>query len=103
MKRTITVILNEYETICNEIVEKFAKKQDYSEWYWIGKQVGGAIDFNQSYTFSFDEIVLDMKTKQRKGFIQQWQDDGLEYNQGQEHPRWINYNSYIMGLRYEKL
>lgn len=103
MKRTITVILNEYETICNEIVEKFAKKQDYSEWYWIGKQVGGAIDFNQSYTFSFDEIVLDMKTKQPKGFIQQWQDDSLEFNQEREHWQWINYNSYIMGLRYDEL
>lgn len=103
MKRTITVLLKEYETLCNEIVEKFAKKQGYYNWYWIGKQVGGAIDFNDSYTFSIDDIVLDMKTKQPKGFIQQWQDDGLEYNQVNERPKWINYNSYIMGLRYEQL
>lgn len=103
MKRTNTVILNEYEAICNEIVEKFAKKQGYSEWYWIGDTIGGVADFNGSYTFTFDEIVLDMKTKQPKGFIQQWQNEGLDFNRENTESKWINYKSYIMGLRYKMI
>ncbi len=96
-------LIENYEMICNKIVEEFAKKQGYSDWYWIGDNIGGCVDFNESYTFSFHDIVMDIKTKQRKGLIQKWQDDGIEFNENRTEPKWISYKSYIMGLRYNMI
>ena len=90
-----------YDLTCNEIVQKFANKQGLVDWYWIGKQIGGCVDFSGSYTFTLDEIVLDIRTNQPKGLIIQWQNEGLDFNRAKAEPKWINYKSYTMGLRYD--
>ena len=92
-------LINKYESICNEIVEAFSKKQDLTFGHWIGDTVGGIVDYEGGYTFSFDDIVLDLKQNCKKDFIKEWYNDCVEF--GGE--TFMNYNSYIMGLRYKDL
>ncbi len=84
-------LIEQYDKICNEIVQKFANKQ----WGWIGNTIGGIADFNESYTYGFDDIVEDLRTNQPKGFIEQWQEEGFDFNHKSEEIKFINYKSYI--------
>ena len=89
-------IKKEYEKSCNKIVELFCEKQDLKFDYWIGDKVGGIADCG-SFDFYLEDIILDLDKDLKKGFIFDWYDDNLDYKQ------YINYNSYIMGLRHENL
>ena len=96
-------IIEQYESICNKIVEEFAKKQGFDDWYWIGNLIGGLVDFNGAYVFSFRNIIYDIQTNQEKGFILKWQDDTLEYQNNIDINKSILYIEYCNGLRYDKL
>ena len=86
-----------YKSICEEYANMFLQKQDFSEYYWIGDQIGGVVDFNEAYSFNFGDIVYDIDTNQPKGLIMEWQDSCLE------HDNLINYTSYCMGLRHKDI
>jgi hypothetical protein len=49
------------------------------------------------------DIILDITTNQPVGFILDWQSDGVDFNLLKDKTEYINYNSYIMGLRYSDL
>ena len=91
--------INLHDIICNLIVKKFAKKQELEFDGWISDEVGGVALFSGSFSFNFSEIMLDIRTKQPKGLIIQWQND-CDNNQKKQY---INYKSYSMGLRYDQL
>jgi hypothetical protein len=96
--------LNEiYEFICSGYIQKFCKKQDFNFDGWIGDEIGGIASFSEQYFFNLSDIILDLNTKQPKGLILNWQNDGVDVHF--KHPSFatINYKSYTMGLRYEQL
>jgi hypothetical protein len=88
-----------YEYICNQIVKRFAKKQELDFDGWVGNEVGGIASFASQYFFSMEDIILDLKTKQKKGFILEWQNDMVEYAMSEPPKQTINYKSYTLGLR----
>lgn len=89
--------------MCNEFATKFANKQGLVFNGWIADDVGGVAVFADQYYFNLSDIILDIIGKQPKGFILQWQDDGVEANINSKFISNINYKSYTMGLRYEQL
>ena len=89
----------QYESICNEIVKKFAKNQDLEFNGWVGNDVGGIAGFATQYFFSIQDMILDLNTKQKKGFILQWQSEMVEYRMSEPPKQTINYKSYTLGLR----
>jgi hypothetical protein len=95
-------LIEKYETICNEIVAVFCEKQDMDFDYWAAGDVG-SIGFFGDYCFSVDEILLDLSTEQEKYFILEYHDANVEFNMGKDDPKFINYKSYISGLRHEQL
>jgi hypothetical protein len=97
----IKKLINKHETICNEIVYKFAKKQKMNFNGWVGDHVGGTAEFASQYYFNINDIVLNLKTKQPKGFILQWQDEYVKFNIGKQSENFkdISYYSFTMGLR----
>lgn len=97
------VLLDNYDTVCNDIVTKFSNKQGLEFDGWVADEVGGIAGFATQYFFNISDIVLDLKNKQPKGFILEWQNDGTDFNLLKEKPEYINYKSYIMGLRYNDL
>lgn len=86
-----------YQSACNEYVDKFCKKQEMENEGWVANQVGGVALCSDFY-FNFDDIVLDVNTKQPKGVIIDWYDDNLK-----NPDKSINYYSYIIGLRVKDI
>ena len=98
MKNTLK---ERFEAICAEYIKLFCKKQEMDfDGGWAGGTVGGIVNISDYY-FNFDDIRLDIDTNQPKGAILNHYDDNLEahYN---EPPEYINYQSYIKGLRVSK-
>jgi hypothetical protein len=96
-----TIKLNElqkqYEFVCNEYVGRFCNKQEMEFEGWVGNTIGEIAYCNDFY-FSFQDIVLDMNSKQPKGAIIDWYYENLDIPE-----KHINYLSYIKGLRVSDL
>lgn len=84
---------NKYEDACNEYLELFCEKQEMTNDGWVADDVGGIAVCSDFY-FNLHDIVLDINTNQPKGDIVDWYYDNIDADSD-----YINYNSYIMGLR----
>lgn len=96
-KRSKTEIaIENYEIACRNLVRFFEARQDLTcdEYdkefyhYWFN---------NESYHFTLDDIIHDLRTKQPKGNIIEW------HNGAHDNIFEINYKSWCMGLRHEQL
>ena len=97
----IEKLKNRYYEICNEIVAEFCKKQEIDFDSWVGDRVG-EIALIGDYYLNFSDILQDLNTNQEKWFIFQWYNDSVDNAIKNKFPIQINYQSYCMGLRYEK-
>jgi hypothetical protein len=102
-KLNLKKLKNQYDNVCNEYVRRFCEKQKIDFDGWIGDEAGGIASFICQYFFNMSDIILDITTNQPAGFILDWQSDGVDYNLLKDKTEYINYNSYIMGLRYSDL
>jgi hypothetical protein len=98
----IEKLKNRYYEICNEIVSEFCKKQEMEFDSWVGDRVG-EIALIGDYYLNFSDILQDLNTNQEKWFIFQWYNDSVDNAIKNKFPIQINYQSYCMGLRYEKI
>jgi hypothetical protein len=89
-----------YDNVCNEYVRRFCEKQEIDFDGWIDDEVGGIASFISQYFFNISDIIFDITTNQPVGLIFDWQSDGVDFNMFKDKTEYINYNSYIMGLRY---
>lgn len=98
MKNTLK---ERYENLCNEYLKRFCEKQemDFDDG-WVGGTVGGIANIGDYY-LSFDDIRLDIDTNQPKGVILSYYDHILEGHH-KEPPEYINYQSYINGIRIKQ-
>lgn len=104
-RKKIKALKANFEAACNDMVQEFCIKQKLEFDGWIAGEVGGVASFINEYYFGLMDIVLDITTKQPKGLILQWQDDGVEwaFNTPSRERQLINYKSYTLGLRYHQL
>lgn len=100
---TIQQLHKQYKDFCQEFITKFCRKQGLDFDGWVGSEVGGIAEFIGQYFFNISDVILDLTTKQPKGLILSWQDDGLDYALNEGGTERINYKSYTMGLRYADL
>ena len=98
-KKIMSKLQKEYIAVVNKYLDMFIKKQGYEFSSWVSDDVGGIACFIEQYFFSFDDIRMDIDRKIKKGLIFEWQDDGVENHEKGN----INYNSYILGLRFSDL
>lgn len=56
-------LIDDYETTCNAIIDKFAKVYDVrcSKDDWVGGDVGGTICINDEFFINMDDIILMLK------------------------------------------
>ncbi len=81
-------------------IQEFAKKQGIEEFdscdiNWIGNSYGGVLNFGQNF-FNFEDIILDMETKQPVDNIFDWQDTITDKMVRNEKFVFQNYNTWIM-------
>jgi hypothetical protein len=93
MDKKIKELKKEYELICKKYIDIFCKKQDLDFNGWVADNIGGIAICGDFY-FNFQDIVLDINSKQPKGLIIEWHYDKID-NEGRK----INYFSYTKGVR----
>lgn len=105
MNRTIKLeeLNKQYEFVCHEWVQKFCNKQKIDFDGWVSDEIGGIASFACQYFLNLSDIILDIKTKQPKGLILDWQSESVDFNMLKEEKQYISYKSYTMGLRYSNL
>ena len=86
-----------YESCCNEYLQRFCDKQEMTNEGWVVNQVGGVALCSDFY-FNFTDIVWDINSEQPKGQIIDWYYENLDNIE-----KAINYYSYTKGLRIEDL
>lgn len=87
-----------FNIIAQRYIEEFCKKHDRYFDYAVADDMGGIICISNEYFFNFNDIRFDIDNDCPKELIFQWQDDCLEND-----PKYINYQSYFKGLRFEDL
>lgn len=91
----IDELKKKYENAVSEYIDKFCKKQGLFFEYWVGEIVGGIACFGDIFFFSFQDIVWDVNSKQKKGLIIDWIYDCLDNPEIS-----MNYFSYSKGFRF---
>lgn len=94
---TIEKLKQQYESVCNEYLEKFCRKQEMTNEGWVGDEVGGVAECSDFY-FDLRDIAYDINSKQPAGRIINWYYESVE-----NYPKSINYFSYCSGLRFEDI
>lgn len=99
MNKDIKELNYEYDTICMKWIDLFCRKQDLTFEAWADHNV--VADFGGTWFFNLDDIILDLTKGTKPGLILDWQEESLEFHQDNPNKPMLNYNSYIMGARYE--
>lgn len=88
MKLQLTKALHAY-------IKAFEKKHDLTFQSAVADDLMGVLDFGSTDFFSMSDVIEDIDNNYQRGLILQWHDDCIE-----NHPKYINLKSYVMGLRY---
>lgn len=67
------------------------------EWYWIGDEVGGACDFEESDVLNPEDMVRIIENNMSYEEYAEWRDANLD------NDRYINLKSWLMGARHYML
>lgn len=102
-ENTTVKLKRQYDSVCNEWIELFVKKQNIEFDGWVGNEVGGIASFCSQYFFNLSDIIIDLTTDQPIGLILNWQTEDVDYNLFNGNPFHINYKSYTMGLRHQAI
>ena len=67
------------------------------EWYWIGDEVGGACDFEETDVLNPEDMVRVIENNMTYDEYAEWRDANIDNN------HYINLKSRLMGLRHDML
>ena len=67
------------------------------EWYWIGDEVGGACDFEETDVLNPEDMVRVIENNMTYDEYAEWRDANIDNN------HYINLKSWLMGLRHDTL
>lgn len=87
-----------FDKACNDYIEYFCKKQEIYFEFWVADEVGGVACFGD-YFFSMTDIIMDIESEQPIGLILDWQNEIADQDPADSKSIYINYRSYIKGLR----
>ena len=99
MESMLKKIIKQYKDSCNELAELVNMQlfDGCREWYWIGDEVGGACDFEETDVLNPEDMVRIIENGLTYDEYAEWRDANL--NDG----RYINLKSWLMGARHYML
>jgi len=92
------ILKQNFEKACADYIEYFCKKQEMYFEFWVADEIGGVACFGD-YFFSLTDIILDIETDQPAELILDWQNEIADQDPQNKKSVFINYRSYIKGLR----
>jgi len=93
--------IKNYKQSCNDIVNSFAKKQGLVFQDWLVDELAGVALFESEHCFHLPDIIHDLKTKQKKGFILEWYDYRLDIHTKEVDGVVAEYDEYCMMAEIE--
>ena len=97
--RKVPSVVRKYKKACDDLAELVNEQlfDGCREWYWIGDEVGGACDFEECDVLNPEDMVRIIENGLTYDQYSDWREANLDNN------RYINLNSWLMGLRHEML
>ena len=83
---------NQLATLVNDQLFDGCRK-----WYWIGDEVGGACDFEETDVLNPEDMVRIIENGLTYDEYAEWRNANLDNN------RYINLKSWLIGLRHDML
>ena len=89
--------IEQFKTACNRLATLVNDQlfDGCRKWYWIGDEVGGACDFEETDVLNPEDMVRIIENGLTYDEYAEWRDANLDNN------RYINLKSWLMGARHE--
>lgn len=99
MESKLKKIIKQYKDSCNDLAELVNMQlfDGCRKWYWIGDDVGGMCDFEESDILNTEDMVRILENGMDYDDYAEWRDANLDNN------RYINLKSWMMGARHDML
>ena len=93
------MVVTMFHSYCNQLATLVNDQlfDGLRDWYWIGDEVGGACDFEESDVLNPEDMVRIIENNMSYDEYAEWRDANLDNN------RYINLKSWLMGLRHDML
>ena len=97
MKLKQKEIVQQYKDSCNELAELVNMQlfDGCRNWCWIGDEVGGACDFEETDVLNPEDMVRIIENNMTYDEYAEWRDANIDNN------RYINLKSWLMGARHD--
>lgn len=92
-------VVREFKKACDDLAELVNEQlfDGCREWYWIGDEVGGACDFEETDVLNPEDMVRIVENGLTYDEYAEWREANLD------HAQYINLKSWLMGLRHAML
>ena len=97
--RKVPSVVRKYKKACDDLAELVNEQlfDGCREWYWIGDEVGGACDFEETDVLNPEDMVRIIENGLTYDEYAEWREANLD------HAQYINLKSWLMGLRHDML
>lgn len=89
--------IHQFKDSCNKLADLVNHRlfDGCRKWYWIGDDVGGMCDFEDTDVLNPEDMVRIIENNMSYEEYAEWRDANLDNN------RYINLKSWLMGARHE--
>ena len=90
-------VVREFKKACDDLAELVNEQlfDGCREWYWIGDEVGGACDFEETDVLTPEDMVRIIENGLTYDEYAEWRNANLD------NGRYINLRSWLMGARHD--
>lgn len=89
-------VVRKFKNACDDLAELVNMQlfDGCREWYWIGDEVGGACDFEETDVLNPEDMVRIIENRITYDEYAEWREANLDNN------RYINLKSWLKGARH---
>ena len=97
--RKVPSVVRKYKKACDDLAELVNEQlfDGCREWYWIGDEVGGACDFEETDVLNPEDMVRIIENGLTYDEYAEWRESNLD------HAQYINLKLWLMGARHDML
>ena len=97
--RKVPSVVRKYKKACDDLAELVNEQlfDGCREWYWIGDEVGGACDFEETDVLNPEDMVRIIENGLTYDEYAEWRNANLDNN------RYINLQSWLKGARHSMM
>ena len=92
-------VVTMFQSYCNQLATLVNDQlfDGCREWYWIGDEVGGACDFEETDVLNPEDMVRIIENNMTYDEYAEWRDANID------NGRYINLKSWLIGARHDML